>query len=192
MNIALAARTSPSNRAGPMAYAPRPGHEGGFEPTAADMPPADDDKDEDSFEFFHPPSASLEHPLTAIVVEDCAGTRELIHMALSDCGARWVVEAADGREAIGKMEARRVDIAVMDWRMDGMDGFECIRLIRSGRTRIDRNLPILLLTGVRGHGVADGAFSAVADYFLEKPFTLGQLASGLVAAMGRNHPTRRS
>ena len=42
-----------------------------------------------------------------------------------------VAEAANGKEAIEKARAHRPDIVLMDVRMDGMDGIEACREVRS-------------------------------------------------------------
>ena len=67
--------------------------------------------------------------LRFLVVEDQGFQRWLISNLLKDFGARSVVAAADGAEALQLLSGESVDVVVSDLDMPGMDGMELIRRI---------------------------------------------------------------
>ncbi|RAU20775.1 hypothetical protein CU669_16995 [Paramagnetospirillum kuznetsovii] len=127
----------------------------------------------------------------AVIIEDCPEMRGLIHMALGSCGAKEIIEVGNGAEAIAVLKVKGADIAIMDWKMEVMDGFECTRLIRAGIEGIDPVLPIVLLTAQRGPDNEADAYAIGVDHYMEKPFSLRQLNEGLVIALSRPHIGRK-
>lgn len=76
-----------------------------------------------------------------LVVEDNDFVRMQICRFLSDEGYD-IVEATDGREALGLIN-ENISLAIVDVRMEPVDGFEFIRKIRSE----DNKTPVFLVTG---------------------------------------------
>lgn len=76
-----------------------------------------------------------------LVVEDNDFVRMQIVRFLKDEGYD-VAESADGEDALGKMDDS-VALAVVDVRMEPIDGFEFLRRIRG----LDLNTAIVLVTG---------------------------------------------
>ncbi len=124
----------------------------------------------------------------AIIVEDNPQMRDLIRIVLSSFGAKDIVEAQNGAEAIAALKSNDVDIIIMDWKMDVMDGLECTRHIREGIDDINQKLPIVLLTGMLGKDSEDAAYAAGVDLYLEKPFSLKTLHSGISKVLNRTPP----
>ncbi len=80
---------------------------------------------------------------TVLVVDDSSAMRALLGVALRAAGFT-VVEARDGREALGKLAAAAVDLIVSDCIMPVMDG---ISFVREVKQRPDlRDTPIIMLT----------------------------------------------
>jgi CheY-like chemotaxis protein len=92
----------------------------------------------------------LPHGLgSVLVVDDDATVRALVTETLGGNGLE-LREAADGREAVEMIDARRPDAIVLDLLMPGMDGFEVLeRLQASTETRL---IPVIVLTGHRLSG----------------------------------------
>jgi two-component system chemotaxis response regulator CheY/two-component system phosphate regulon response regulator PhoB len=124
----------------------------------------------------------------AVIVEDIPQMRDLIRIVLSSFGAKDIVEAQNGAEAIAALKSNDVDIVIMDWKMDVMDGLECTRHIREGIDGINQKLPIVLLTGMLGKDSEDAAYAAGVDLYLEKPFSLKTLHSGISKVLNRTPP----
>ncbi len=121
--------------------------------------------------------------ICALIVEDSSTFRELVRMALSLIGISDIREATNGREAIEQIRASHPDIVVMDWMMAELDGLECTRMVRSGEAGVDRNIPIILLTGQHGREAAEAAKAAGVTLFMEKPFTMDELYAALSQAL---------
>ena len=115
----------------------------------------------------------------ALIVEDSRLTRDLIELAIGHSAKTEIVEAEDGAQAIAALQSGGVDVIIMDWKMDAMDGLECTRRIRAGIDGVNPKTPILLLTGADGSESEDEAYAAGVDLFMKKPFSLKQLHFGL-------------
>jgi len=76
-----------------------------------------------------------------LVVDDEENIRELYRDELTEEG--YTVElAANGLEALSKLETFRPDLVTLDVKMPGIDGIEVLRRIREKNT----SLPVMLLT----------------------------------------------
>ena len=109
-----------------------------------------------------------------LVVDDEPQVRAMIGRALIELGYR-VREAADGPEALAIVRDERLQLAILDYVMPGMDGAEVAREIAA----IDPDLPVVFSTG---HGALRALRDAAGDEasVLHKPFTLAEL-DGLIA-----------
>ena len=115
----------------------------------------------------------------AVVVEDSAQMRSLIHLGLGSVGISEIIEAENGAQAIDLLKAGGADIVIMDWMMDVMDGIECTKCIRGGMDGIDPKIPIILLTSKVSEEAKTAAYAAGVDLFMGKPFSLKQLYAGV-------------
>jgi CheY-like chemotaxis protein len=80
-------------------------------------------------------------PSRILIVEDNDFVRMQIVRYLADADFE-VVEAADGNAALEHMKTS-IDLAIVDVRMEPIDGFEFIRSIRGN----GQNTPVILVTG---------------------------------------------
>ncbi len=111
-------------------------------------------------------------PLTVLVIEDHPDQRDLLAIVLQREGYR-VVTAANGLEALERLETENVQIALSDIMMPKMDGFELIKRIRSNPAL--KSIYLILITariqeGDRVHGLDLGA-----DDYITKPFSFSEL-----------------
>lgn len=79
--------------------------------------------------------------LKILVVEDNDFVRMQIVGFLKEA-AREIVECSDGREALERV-GEDVDVAIIDVRMEPVDGFEFLRAIRT----YELETPVILVTG---------------------------------------------
>src|ERR1700747_275144 len=111
-------------------------------------------------------SAREAHHQTVLVADDNEANRDLLCAVLSAEGYQ-VVCAADGQQALEKMDSDSIDLALLDVVMPRPTGFEVCKAIKSNpETRL---IPVVLFTGLnsdsdRIHGIMCGA-----DEFLNKP-----------------------
>ncbi len=92
-----------------------------------------------------------------------------------------VVTAADGNEALERLQARRPDIVVLDWLMPGLDGLTVARRIREADTT-----PVLMLTARDAIEDRVEGLDSGADDYLVKPFAPAELLARLRALLRRS------
>lgn len=90
-----------------------------------------------------------------------------------------VALAHSGTEAIKTLRAREFDVAILDLKMEDMDGIEVLKIF----TKMDSEMPVIMLTGHGSEqsareGIACGAF----DY-LTKPYELEDLLAKIKEAL---------
>ncbi|MEV6396210.1 response regulator transcription factor [Streptomyces sp. NPDC051907] len=123
-----------------------------------------------------------------LLIEDDASVRDGMELVLRRHG--YDVDAAGtGEEALALLDApvgRRIELAVLDLMLPGMNGFEVCRRIRARST-----LPVIMLTA-RGDDldIVQG-LEAGADDYVVKPVTAPVLEARIRAALRRAEPAAR-
>ena len=118
-----------------------------------------------------------------LVVEDEANIRDLVCLHLGHEGYRCE-GVGDGRAALERTESDAFDLLVLDVMLPGLDGVSLCRAVRNGR--LNRDVPILMLTARREETDKVLGLESGADDYLTKPF--GTLVGGfLIAFRGRDH-----
>jgi len=111
-------------------------------------------------------------PLTILVIEDHPDQRELLAIVLQREGYR-VVTAANGLEALEKLEVENVQIALSDIMMPKMDGFELIKRIRTNPAL--KSIYLILITARIQEGDRVRGLDLGADDYITKPFSFSEL-----------------
>ncbi len=116
---------------------------------------------------------------TILVVDDDRKITDMLRRTLIYEGYR-VVTAANGEEALAKVQAERPDLIILDWLMPKLNGLDTTRALRQTDTT-----PILMLTARDAveHRV-EGLDSGVDDY-LVKPFAPEELLARIRAMLRR-------
>lgn len=117
-------------------------------------------------------TAREKSPLTVLVIEDHPDQRDLLAIVLQREGYR-VVTAANGIEALEKLEFEKVQIALSDIMMPKMDGFELINRIRSNPSL--KNIYLILITARIQEGDRVRGLDLGADDYITKPFSFSEL-----------------
>src|SRR6266567_4010404 len=82
---------------------------------------------------------------TVALVEDHPSTSELLARSIGKCkGLQLVGVYGSDQEALRDLPTKRPDVVLMDIKMPGMSGIDCVRALRS-RTPAFKS-PILMLT----------------------------------------------
>jgi len=117
-----------------------------------------------------------------LVVEDEPNIRELVclHLGLEGYACDGL---ADGREALTRVEAERYDLLVLDVMIPGLDGLAVCRAVRNGR--VNRDVPILMLTARREESDKVVGLESGADDYLTKPFGVRELVARARALLRR-------
>ncbi|OBZ18365.1 chemotaxis response regulator protein-glutamate methylesterase [Bacillus sp. FJAT-27264] len=106
-------------------------------------------------------------PYKVLVVDDSAFMRKIISDLIeNDANFQVTATAANGREAIEKVNDLRPDLVTMDVEMPEMNGLEALKIIMA-----ERPLPVIMLSGINEEGMKEtilalewGAFD-----FIRKP-----------------------
>ncbi len=107
-----------------------------------------------------------------MTVDDSASVRQMVSFALKEAGYD-VVEAEDGQDALGKLEANPVDMVVTDLNMPNLDGIGFIKSVRANPSY--KFMPIIMLTTESQDGKKKEGRSAGATGWIVKPFKPEQL-----------------
>ncbi|MFF2179515.1 response regulator transcription factor [Lysinibacillus sp. NPDC058147] len=102
--------------------------------------------------------------LTVLVTDDDQDIRDGIEIYLKNEGYN-VIKAADGLEALGKLENNEVHLIILDIMMPNMDGITATFKIRE-----ERNIPIIMLSAKAEDGDKIHGLSVGADDYVTKPF----------------------
>lgn len=115
-----------------------------------------------------------------LVAEDDRGLREVLVQGLEDAGYR--VDAVDrGDDAIEQFKFYEYDVAVLDWRMPGVQGVDVAAWARKN----NRPTAILMLTARDTPPDRIQGLDAGADDYLVKPFDFGELLARIRALQRR-------
>jgi PAS domain S-box-containing protein len=100
-----------------------------------------------------------------------------------------IVEVDSGEEFSAAIGAERPDLVVTDYRMGWMDGLDVLRLVKE----INPDIPVIMLTGTGGEGIAVAAMrSGVDDYLLKRGHEYARLPVAVRAALDRSRQRREA
>jgi DNA-binding response OmpR family regulator len=125
-------------------------------------------------------------PATILVAEDDATTRTFLADELTADGYD-ILTAETATDAVRLLGTKFPDLAILDVGLPDGSGLDVVRRVRSAdraASRIDRDTPLLLLSGRCGETDRVRAFEQGADDFVAKPFSYPELR-GRVAALLR-------
>lgn len=115
-----------------------------------------------------------------LVVEDDPAILLALRENLSYEGY-MVMEARRGDEALSRLAAFKPDLLILDIMLPGINGLEVCRRIR----KIDRRLPILMVTARGDETDKVSGLDVGADDYLTKPFSLPELLARVRALLRR-------
>ncbi len=127
------------------------------------------------------PSLASAPKLRVLLAEDNLVNQKVVTAVLRKRG--YLVDvAANGREALTRLEGRPYDLVLMDVQMPELDGIEAARAIRSNDRW--RNLPIVAMTAHAMTGDRERCLEAGMNDYLSKPVAPAHLIE-TVEAYGR-------
>lgn len=107
--------------------------------------------------------------MRALVVDDSAVIRTVLTRILTALGFE-VIQAVNGKDALAKLQdVERPDIALVDWNMPEMNGYDFIRSVRADQRW--RDMPLMMVTTETEMEQVVRALAAGANEYLMKPFT---------------------
>ena len=116
---------------------------------------------------------------TILIAEDDMDIVELLSLYLSGEGYR-ILSAVDGQQALTLMETQKVDLAILDIMMPGMNGYDLLREIRK-----HWNLPVLILSAKDLDTDKILGLNIGADDYITKPFNPLELVARVKSQLRR-------
>jgi two-component system chemotaxis response regulator CheY len=106
----------------------------------------------------------------AMVIDDSRAIRLILGKMLKELGFE-VIDAENGAVAIDRLKTseKKVDIALVDWNMPEMNGYEFVCAVRKDDAYKD--LPLMMVTTETEMSQVIKALEAGANEYVMKPFT---------------------
>ena len=104
---------------------------------------------------------------TILVVDDSLAVRQLVGVVLKSAGYD-VVDAVDGRDALGKLSAHKVHLIISDVNMPNMDGISFVKAVKALPNY--KFVPIIMLTTESQETKKQEGQAAGAKAWMVKPF----------------------
>ena len=118
--------------------------------------------------------------LNALIVEDDDAVRNTLTKVLTSSGINSR-SVASGQEALAALEASAYDVMLLDINLDGMDGFEVIRILRDKGNRV----PVMVVSGRTEDVDMLYGLEIGADDYITKPFNPVTLAAKVKSLVRR-------
>ncbi|WP_029041796.1 response regulator [Cucumibacter marinus] len=120
--------------------------------------------------------------VSVMIVDDQQSMRGICKYILTQLGFKEVIEAKNGRDALGKLERNHVDLIISDWNMDDVDGLTLLKVVRKHpRTA---KLPFIMATGRSDQDQVREAISCGVNNYVIKPFDAGTMKKKIEAVIG--------
>jgi len=104
---------------------------------------------------------------TIMIVDDSASMRQVVGIAIKGAGYD-LIEAADGKEALGKLNGEKIHLIVSDINMPNMDGITFVKEVKQLANY--KFTPIIMLTTEVDQEKKEAAKAAGAKAWVNKPF----------------------
>lgn len=121
-----------------------------------------------------------ERSLAILIVDDRPDNVELLAANLIPLGYR-IAKAYSGAEALRKVAEEKIDLVLLDVMMPGLDGYTVCRKLKSEEGT--RNIPVVMLTALRGTEEKIKGIDAGAEDFISKPFNKAEVLARVKALL---------
>src|SRR3954464_841634 len=132
-------------------------------------------------------------PQALLVVEDDEAPAAFLADNLAADGYK-VATAGGAGEGLRAIEVRGPSLVVLDLLLSDGDGLELLDRVRAAdglATRIDPDLPVIVVSGRAGEADRVRGFARGADDYVVKPFLYGELLARIRAVLRRTGARRR-
>lgn len=113
---------------------------------------------------------------TILVVDDSASLRQVVNIALKTAGYE-VLEAVDGKDALAKLDGRKIHLIISDVNMPNMDGITFVKAAK--QIPAYKFTPVIMLTTEAGAEKKSAGQAAGAKAWVVKPFQPAQMLTAV-------------
>jgi len=109
--------------------------------------------------------------LRVLLIDDNHHMRAIVGTILKGLGVRHLREASDGADGLQVLREWPADLAIVDFRMEPLDGATFTRMVRNARDSKNPYLPIIMMTGFADRSRVFEARDAGITEIIAKPLT---------------------
>ena len=120
--------------------------------------------------------------LKVLIVDDFPTMVRIMRKLLKQIGYENVDEAANGRDALARIETATYDIVISDWNMEPMTGLQLLKEVRSDQKLKD--MPFVMITAESKTDNVVAAKAAGVNNYIVKPFNAATLKTKLSSVLG--------
>ncbi len=113
---------------------------------------------------------------TVFVVDDSATLRQVVGMALKGAGYD-VLEAVDGKDALSKLDGRKIHLIISDVNMPNMNGIDFVKAAK--QLPAYKFTPVIMLTTESGESMKAQGQAAGVKAWVVKPFQPSQMLTAV-------------
>lgn len=117
----------------------------------------------------------LDPAMSILVVDDYQTMVKIMRNLLKQIGFENVDDAANGAQALEKLQAKRYDLIISDWNMEPMTGYELLQKVRE--SGLNKDVPFIMVTAESKTDNIVAARKAGVSNYLVKPFNQQSLKS---------------
>lgn len=129
--------------------------------------------------------------LRVLIVDDNRHFITIVRAMLRAFGVRSIFECTDAVRALEILKQTEIDFALIDLKLDDIDGLELTHLIRSAPDSQNPRMPIVMVTAYCERSTVQAAISAGVDEFLAKPLSPKKLFDRIVWLINNPRPYMR-
>ncbi|MFC7291121.1 response regulator [Hirschia litorea] len=120
--------------------------------------------------------------MPVLVVDDYKTMIRIITNLLKQLGFQNIEDAADGQEALAKMQGNNYGLVISDWNMEPMTGYELLREVRADDKL--KATPFIMVTAESKTENVIAAKKAGVNNYIVKPFNAATLKGKITAVLG--------
>ncbi|PHR60823.1 MAG: two-component system response regulator [Robiginitomaculum sp.] len=124
--------------------------------------------------------------LRTLIVDDNAHMINIVKTILRGFGMEHFYDAQDAAEAFSLVKSESVDLIIVDYQMDLLDGLDFIKLVRTADDSPAPFIPIIMLTAYSERKRVIAARDAGVTEFCNKPVNAQELFRKLISVI--DHP----
>lgn len=113
---------------------------------------------------------------TVLIVDDSVSLRQVVSIALKTAGYE-VIEACDGKDALLKLDGRKVHLMISDVNMPNLDGISFVKAVKEMPQY--KFTPIIMLTTDSSDVKKQEGQAAGAKAWVVKPFQPAQMLAAV-------------
>ena len=113
---------------------------------------------------------------TVLIVDDSATIRQVVGMTLKGAGYE-VMEASDGKDALKKLDGKKINLIISDVNMPNMDGISFVK--EAKKLASYKFTPVIMLTTESQDSKKQEGQAAGAKAWVVKPFQPDQMLAAV-------------